>query len=272
MRVPTFYRTILWTAAILITFGLVTGCATSGVNQGDFNVVSLEEEWQLGRKLEADLARQLNLVNDRQINGYVNRVGQAIVNQTEMRSVPWEFHVVSSPEVNAFNIPGGHVYVNTGLIAAADSASELAGVMAHEIAHGVSRHGTEQLTKAYGLNILAALTLGENPAVYEQILAQVIGGGTLAKFSRDAEREADELGVQYMARANYHPEGLARMFEELIDRRQRRPSSVEQFFSSHPVTEDRVAAVRAMVQRIGPSSSWKRDEPGFRQVKSRVGG
>lgn len=273
MRAPTPYRPVSSLAAAALLLGLITGgCATTGVNKGDVNLVSLEEEWELGRRLEADLARQLDLVNDRQIHGYVNRVGQTIVNQTEMANLPWKFHVVRSPEVNAFNIPGGHVYVNTGLIAAAGSASELAGVMAHEISHGVARHGTEQLTRVYGLNILAGLALGQDPKAYERILAQIVGGGAMAKFSRNAEREADSLGVRYMARANYHPEGLARMFERLIERRKRSPSSVERFFSSHPVTEARVRDVRAMVAEMVPSRGWKRDEPEFRQVRSRVGG
>jgi len=271
MQPLTPYRFAASLAIGFLLLGLVGACASSGVNQGDLNVVSVQEEWELGRKLETDLARKLDLVRDRQLAGYVSRVGQAVVRQTEMANLPWKFHVVRSPEVNAFNIPGGHVYVNTGLIVAADSASELAGVMAHEISHGVARHGTEQLTRAYGLNILGALLLGENPAVYEQILAQIVGTGSLAKFSRNNEREADTLGVRYMAGAGYHPEGLARMFEELLERRRGRPSSVQQFFSSHPLTEDRVEAVRSMAASM-PTAGLERDEPGFQQAQRRAGG
>src|SRR5688572_16593624 len=159
-------------------------CASSGVNKGDFNLVSYQEEWQLGAQLEQDIARQLPLVNDRASLAYINRLGQRIVAQTELAQAPWEFHIVADPKINAFNIPGGHVYVNSGLVAATDNTAELAGVMAHEISHGVSRHGTEQLSKAYGFNIIASLALGGNPPIYQQILAQIVGAGTFARFGR----------------------------------------------------------------------------------------
>lgn len=268
------WKTLLDLSVIVPLVGSILGigCASSGVNRGDVNLVSLEEEWQLGQRLESDLARELDLVRDPGITNYVSRLGQKIVDTTEMARYPWKFHVVRSPDVNAFNIPGGHVYVNTGLIVTTDSASELAGVMAHEISHGVARHATEQLTRAYGLNILAGLALGENPETYERILAQIVGTGTMAQFSQSDEREADSLGVHYMARAGYHPEGMASVFLELLQQRQRRPSSVEQFFSSHPLTEERVRGVRSEMGRVGDLSQLIRDEPGFRRLRGRIGG
>lgn len=248
----TFTRNCLVLVALSAMVLSSTGaCSSTGVNSGDLNLVSLEEEWQLGAQLSRDLAGQLDLVGDRQANAYIEQLGDAIVAQTELGNLPWEFHIVRDPEVNAFNIPGGHVYVNTGLIGAADNVAELAGVMAHEISHGVARHGTEQLTRAYGLQIVAGVALGENPPVYQQILAQVAGGGAMARFSRGAEEEADDLGVRYMARAGYDPEGLATMFEELLQRRQRSPGSVEQFFSTHPLAEDRIRDVRRAAREVG---------------------
>jgi len=258
----------------LLAFALVglltTSCASSGINQGDVNLISLEEEWDLGRKLEADLAQQLDLSRDSAVNRYVQRLGQRIVAETEMSGLPWEFHVVNDPQVNAFNIPGGHVYVNTGLIAAADSVAELAGVMSHEVAHGVARHGTEQLTRVYGLNILAGVLLGNDPATYERILAQVAGGGAVAHYARGAEREADQLGVRYMYDARYHPEGMVEMFEELLRRRQRQPSSVEGFFSSHPLTENRIRDVRAAIAELPSTSGLTRTDREYQGVRSRV--
>lgn len=228
----------------------LTGCITTGVNSGDFNLVSLDEEWQLGQQLERDIAQQVQLVNDATLTGYVSRIGQQIVAQTELRGQPWRFYVVDDPTINAFNVPGGIVYVHTGLIAAADNTAELAGVLAHEIAHGVSRHGTERLTKTYGLSLGAGLLLGQDPGLASQIATQIIGGGAIAKFSRDDEREADRLGVRYMARAGYNPEGMATMFETLLSDRQRRPSSVEQFFSTHPLSEERIVNVRREAQKV----------------------
>jgi predicted Zn-dependent protease len=227
-------------AAALVTIGLAA-CATTGVNRGDLNLISLEQEWELGRQLEGDIARQVRLVGDASIVGYVDRMGQSIVANTELADLPWKFHVVADPAINAFNVPGGHIYVNTGLIAASRNAAELAAVMAHEIAHGVARHGTENLTKTYGLSLLASAVLGEDPRTHQRIAAQILGGGALATFSRAAEREADELGIRYMYDANYDPHGMAGMFETLLAQRQRQPGSVERFFSSHPITEQRLS-------------------------------
>jgi predicted Zn-dependent protease len=268
-RTPTAVAALA-AAALALAAVLAAACASSGVNQGQFNLVSLEQEWQLGQQLERDLARKLRLVNDRSALAYVNQVGQRIVSQTEMRNLPWKFHIVADKEVNAFNIPGGHVYVNTGLIGAADNVAEFTGVLAHEISHGVSRHGTEQLTRSYGLSIVAGLVLGENPAVYQQILAQIVGTGTLAKFSRSAENEADRLGVAYMARAGYDPLGMATMFEELLQRRRSQPGAVSQFFATHPLTEDRIRDVRAQAAQIDRSRLASQDS-GYQNLRQRVG-
>lgn len=257
-------------ALSLVALVGMSGCATSGVNRGDINLISLEEEWQLGRRLEADLAKKLNLVNDSVVTGYVDRLGQKLVRQTELSGLPWEFHVVRDADVNAFNIPGGHVYVNTGLIAAADNASELAGVMGHEVAHGVARHSTEQLTRVYGLNLLAGALLGEDPKTYERILAQVVGGGAVARFSRGAEEEADALGVRYLYHANYDPQGMVGIFQELLRRNQQRQGSVARFFATHPLTADRIHDVRGRIAELPPKSGLITDEPGFRSARSRV--
>jgi predicted Zn-dependent protease len=192
------------------------------------------------------------------------------VRQTELAGMPWEFHVVADPEVNAFNVPGGHVYVNTGLIATADNASELAAVVAHEVAHGVSRHGTEQLTRGYGLNLLAGLVLGEDPAAYERLLAQLAGAGTIARFSRGAETEADDLGYAYMVRAGYHPRGMQTIFEELLSRRRSSPGAVERFFATHPLTEDRIDRVRERIAREPPGGNLRTNESGFAEASRRA--
>lgn len=246
------------------------GCATSGVNEGDFNVISIEEEWQLGQRLSEDIAKQLTLVEDRAVVAYVNQVGNQIVRQTEMANLRWQFHVVRNDEINAFNIPGGHVYVNTGLIAAADNASELIGVMSHEVGHGVARHGTEQLTRAYGLNIVAALLLGSDPATYERILAQILGTGAIARFSREAEREADTLAVRYVYSAGYNPNGVVTFFEKLLAQRGGNRGAVGDFFSTHPLTQDRIQHTRSLVEQLPPRPNLVTDEPGFREVRDRV--
>jgi predicted Zn-dependent protease len=247
---------------------VLAGCGTGG--GGDFNLISLEQEWQLGEQLSRDIARQVRLVNDPEAVAYVNRVGRALVGSTEMGRLPWQFHIVADPNINAFNIPGGHVYVNTGLIAAADNASEFAGVLGHEIAHGVERHATEQLTRAYGLEIIAALVLGQQPGQLERIVAQIVGTGALARFSREAEEEADRLGTRMMVEAGYDPRGMVTMFEELMATRRGRPGAVSQFFSTHPLTEDRIRAVSKQIEAMGTRSGLRTDEPDYQRLRRSV--
>ena len=258
--------------AVLASALVGYACASSGVNKGQFNMVSLQEEWQLGAQLEQDIARELTLVRDPAALAYLNRMGQRIVAQTELAQAPWEFHIVADPQINAFNIPGGHVYVNTGLVAATDNAAELAGVIAHEASHGVSRHGTEMLSRAQLVNIGASLVLGPRPAWYTQILAQVVGAGYFAKYGRDAEREADHLGVIYMYNAGYDPHGMVTMFQELLSRRKSQPGSVETFFSSHPITEERIQTSRAQIEQLPPRPNLITNDAEFAGFRQRLAG
>lgn len=247
---------------------LLSGCATVGVNAGDFNLVSLGEEWQLGQQIEADVNQQVQLVDDPTLERYVEQMGQQIVAQTELAQQPWRFHVVQDDAINAFNIPGGVVYVNSGLIAKAGSASELAGVMAHEVSHGVARHGTERLTTQYGISIVAGLVLGQDPGLVEQIAAQIVAGGAIARYSRSAENEADRLGVAYMASAGWDPEGFSRMLERLLEESGGGGGGIP-FFSTHPTTESRIENVRAEAQGIS-RSGLRTDDSQFASIRSRA--
>lgn len=264
MRRLAFRLPFLLLLASLTAGGItLNGCASG------FNLVSVDEEWEMGRQLERDVAQQVDVLNDATLTSYVNRIGQRIVAQTELANRPWRFHVVRDDAINAFNVPGGLVYVNTGLIAAADNTAELAGVIAHEVAHGAARHGTERMTQAHGLNVAAALLLGQDPGLGAQIAAQIAGGGAIAKFSRDDEREADVRGVRYMANAGYNPLGMATMFDKLMADRQRRPSRVEQFFSTHPLTEDRIADVRAEARKY-PTRGLTTNDGQYASIRARA--
>jgi predicted Zn-dependent protease len=253
---------------VMLATILATGCGSGGAS--DFNLISIEEEWQLGQQLSQDIARQVRFNNDAAVNNYVRSMGQKIVSQTPapFNQLPWQFHVVDDAAINAFAIPGGHVYVHTGLIANADNAAELAGVMAHEISHVVARHSTEQISRQYGLSMLASVVLGQNPGVLQQIAAQIVAGGALARFSREAEREADELGIRAMYDAGYNPMGMATMFDELLEHRGGQPGRVEQFFSTHPLTEDRARDARNRASQLGNRGIT--DEPAFQSARQRV--
>jgi len=259
----------LLTSALVLTF-VLSSCSAIGLGGGDFNLITLEEEWQLGAQLEQEIANELTLVNDAATVAFINDIGQRLVNQTEMANLPWEFHVVADPSINAFNIPGGHVYVHTGLIQQVDDVSELAGVMAHEVAHGVERHATERLTAAYGLQIGAGILLGQDPGLVQQIVASIAAQGAIASFSRSDEREADQLAVDYLYRSRYDPQGMVTLFNRLLDEGGRRPGSVERFFSTHPMTEDRIRETERQIAQLPPRSDLISYDPQLAAVQARV--
>lgn len=167
---------------LIVFAGLIPGlgCVGTGINKGDFSLISIGEEWQLGEQLSQDIAKEMTILQDPQINAFVTRIGHLILAQagsdTPVAARPWEFHVVDNKDLNAFNIPGGHVYVHSGLIAEAAGYHELVAVMGHEVSHGLARHGVENLSKQYGIIALASLILGNNPAAYQEILASVLAG------------------------------------------------------------------------------------------------
>jgi len=230
--------------ALFVAAFAVPGCATLGM--GGVNLISVEEEWEMGRQFEAELAQELDVREDASLT----RMGERIVSQTDKAELPWRFYVVEDESVNAFNVPGGLVYVHSGLIEAAGNEDELAAVVGHEIGHGVARHGTERLSQQYGLSVLAGVVLGEDPGIVSEIVAQVVAAGAVAQFSREQEFEADELGVRHMAAAGYDPQGMVNFLERLVEMAQRDPGTVERFFATHPATEERIEAVEGQIEEI----------------------
>ena len=240
------------TACLLAAIVLLVGCSDSDVNQGDLNLFGLEAEWQLGQDLHAEISQQVELVEDPVLLAFVDRIGQDLAAQTELANWPWNFHVVRDPALNAFALPGGHIYLHTGLLEAVTSEAEVAGVLAHEVSHVEARHNTEMLTRAYGIDVLLDLvTDGEGEL--ERVAVDVLGRGAVAKFSRNAEREADALGIRRLAAAGYEPEGMSSFFGVLLQRQQQQPSVVEQFFSTHPLTQERFERARRLGQDLEPS-------------------
>jgi len=254
--------------ALVFAVVATLGCGSSKTPH--LNIISVEDEWQLGAQMSRDLSQQLQLVNDAEALAYVRDIVQRMVAQSDLATLPWEFHIVKDDSVNAFSIPGGHIYINTGLIKAAHSASELAGVIGHEVGHGVKRHATEQLSRQYGLDILANAALGKNPSTYQQVLAQVISSGAMAHFSREQEKEADEVAVKFMQGARYDPKGLPNMFRTLLAERTQRPNAVDRFFATHPLTEDRIKDVEEQISKLPKRENLITDEPLFHTIKEKV--
>jgi beta-barrel assembly-enhancing protease len=258
---PGCTRPLATRAAASALLAVLGACATLG----GANYVSIEEEWQLGQQLEADLAQRLPIVNDATLNRYVNDLGQRMIRQTSMANLPWRFRVVRDAEINAFNVPGGLVYVHTGLLAKSGSAAEFAGALAHEIGHGLSRHGTRRISQQQEASVIASIVLGQNASSVAQMGAQIAAAGAFARFSRDDEREADKLAVELMSETGYNPEGLARLLERLMQE----GAGGGGFFSSHPNPAERVLNVRAFARDVG-TSGLRMDESGFAAVRSRA--
>ncbi len=217
------------------------------------NFYSLDKEIALGKQLAQEVERQAKIVNDPVVAEYVNRVGQNLVRNSDAK-VPFTIKVLDSEEVNAFALPGGFFFVNSGLILKADSESELAGVMAHEIAHVAARHGTKQATRGelaqIGM-IAASIAVPYTWAGYAAMQGAnfAIPMGFLA-FSRKMESEADFLGLQYMYKAGYDPTSFVDFFEKIETLEKRKPGTVAKVFSTHPLTDDRIQAAQNEIQDI----------------------
>jgi predicted Zn-dependent protease len=236
------------------------------------NFWSLEKEIALGKQLANEVERQAKIVDDPVIAEYVNRVGQNLVRNSDAK-VPFSIKVLDSEDVNAFALPGGYFFVNSGLILKADSESELAGVMAHEIAHVAARHGTRQATRGQLINIATIPLLfvgGWAGYAVRQGASLAIPMGFLA-FTRGMEREADYLGLQYMYKAGYDPTSFVDFFEKIQTMEKRKPGSVAKVFSTHPMTDDRIAASQNEIQKIlGAKPEYVVNTSEFNDVKARL--
>ena len=240
------------------------------------NLYSLEREIGLGKQLAQEVERSSKLIDDPIVTEYVNRVGQNLVRNSDAR-VPFTIKVIDSDEVNAFALPGGFFYVNSGLILRAQEESELAGVMAHEISHVTARHGTKNATKGELMQLatISLILLGPGGwagyGIYQGLnLAIPI---TYLKFSRDAEREADFLGLQYMYKAGYDPNSYVTFFERIQADEKRRPGTIPKVFSSHPPTPERIENTQKEIARILPAKSeYIVTTSEFDSVKSRLRG
>jgi predicted Zn-dependent protease len=237
--------------------------------------VSQQKEVQLGVNSAAQIARQLPLITDREALLYINVLGDSLAHVTDRRGLAWHFNIVDSKEVNAFAVPGGYVYVNRGLIERAQSMSQLAGVLGHEIGHVTLRHSIKQMQKSQGANV--GMTLG---CILTRICGTGLGttamnvgaGGLFAHFSRADEAEADAEGVRTTIKAGIDPNGIPEMFQILLDERKKNPAAVDAFFATHPLEEDRIAATRALI-RSYPAQELEgltKDSENFHLFKERV--
>jgi len=238
------------------------------------NFYSLEKEIALGKQLATEVERQAKIVDDPIIAEYVNRVGQNIVRNSDAK-VPFTIKVLDTEEVNAFALPGGFFFVNSGLILKADTEAELAGVMAHEIAHVACRHATRQQTKGDLMEIGAiagSMLTGWTWTGYaiRQGMSLAIPL-TMLQFTRAEERQADHFGLQYLYKSGYDPRSFVDFFEKIETMEKRKPGSIAKVFMTHPMNDDRIKAAQQEIQtELKPKDEYVVNTSEFNDVKGRL--
>jgi beta-barrel assembly-enhancing protease len=255
--------------ALVLVGVFAAGCGSGGLGATGSSV-SLDQEWQLGDQMAAQVAQQMQLSNDATAKAYLTQVGERIHAATPLANRPFTFDIVNDPSVNAFSIPGGHIYINSGLIAQADKADELAGVVAHEISHVVARHVIKQVETQQEIGAIGSILLGQNPSALQQLLAQVIAGGAMARFSRADEKQADDLGLDFLAKAGYDPHGMLDMFQKLLSMEKGGNSSVSRFFADHPGTQDRIDDISSRISKMGNPTGIVDDPAYHTNLRDRV--
>jgi len=229
---------------IFIPVVVIVGLTACGISQ--------QQEVQMGQQEAAQINQQLPMVNDPEVNRYINLLGDQIASHTSRADLDWRFFVVNASEVNAFAVPGGYVYVNRGLIERTDQMDELAGVLGHEIQHVVLRHTVKQMEQMQGANIgvtLACVLTSVCNTGIAQAGINIAGTALFAKFSRTDESQADAGAVPNTVNAGINPHGIVTMFEKLIAEQKSRPGAVDAFFATHPGEEERIAAVQAIINQ-----------------------
>jgi predicted Zn-dependent protease len=237
--------------------------------------VSQQQEVEMGQSYAQQINAQLPIVQDAELNRYINVLGDSIAGLTSRGGLDWHFYIVDSPDVNAFAVPGGFVYINRGLIERSDRLDELAGAMGHEIGHVVKRHSVKQMEQQQKANIgvtLACVLTSICQSQAAQAAINVGAGAVFASFSRKDEEEADQEGIKNVVRAGISPEGFPSLFQKLLDERQSAPDAVSNWFATHPTEESRIAATEATINTYDPAllRTLTKDSQAFHNFKSRL--
>lgn len=265
----TVHRTVLGSRLAVATLVVAAAVVVAGCP------VSQDQEVAIGQADAAQIDSQLPIIHDTMVDRFITALGRSMASRTSRADLDWHFTVVNSPEVNAFAIPGGYVYVNRGAIEQADRFDELAGIMGHEIGHVVRRHSVEQIQQkergAVGLVMLCTLTRACT-TIGSRAVVDVGANALSAHYSQHDEAQADSEGVVNTVRAGIDPEGLPSFFQKLLDAQQREPSAYEAFFSTHPTDQSRITATRQQIAdlHLDPQHPLVRDTAEFHTIQAHI--
>ena len=252
--------------AMTLAVLLIAGSGVAAIT-----LISVDQEIAIGKEANAQVRKDVPALTDSGINTYVRSVARRLVQAAPGPKYPYTFSVANYREINAFALPGGPVWINRGVLQLAENESQVAGVLAHEIAHIAQRHAADQVTKGMmanlGLGLLGAVLGNSGGASAAQAAAGFLANGMFLKFSRDDEREADRVGLEMLTRAGWAARGMVELFEMLRREGARDPHAVEQFFSSHPSPADRIAGLQADVAK---RKGGRRDSAEFQSVRARL--
>jgi predicted Zn-dependent protease len=262
-------RPFLPVLTLLILASQVTGCAVfAGVSDALF-MMSPEQEIESGKQIATQIEKDLVFVHDPQVESYVRNLGERVWVNSRQGQIPARFFVIQDGELNAFAIPGGNVYVHTGLIQAAEDEAELAAVISHEVGHVIMRHGATHISRQMGLEMVQQLALGQEAGQATQIATQIVQSGIMTNYSRQDESEADVVAVETLYRMGYDPLAMRSFFAKLQAKYGEQGGPIAKFFASHPPTSERMNHVTQMVGHL-PPKPYQRPVTDLRRIQGRL--
>jgi len=263
-------QAIAFVAALALVFAPLAWAERTHLKPG-WNLFSPAQDVQVGRDASRQAERQIPMLNDPRVDNYLNTLGRRLASHAPGYGFSYQYKCVNSREINAFALPGGFVYINRGVIEAADDEAQLAGVMAHETSHVALRHGTNQASKAYAAQVPLAILgglVGSNSVagLMAQLGASFTLNSVMLKYSRTDESQADIMGTQILYDSGYDPRAMAQFFEKLqAQSKGRQPA---EFFASHPSPDHRIERVDEEIDKLGgPPPNYKTDSPEFQAIK-----
>jgi len=258
------------TACILL-IAFLFGCASSGRKRDSIDLISIDEEITLGKKITDEISKRFEIIDDRQVSEYFQRLGRGIADNSDWSKLDYKFFIIDRPALYAFSVLGGNVFISRGLIERADNVSEVACLIAHEIGHIVSRHGTRQLIKTYGPAVSAQSILGENPEIYRDMVDHLVEINGILDYGEKNELKASELAVKYAWKTGYDPLGLVSILERIKVLEVNDINSVAQYQLTHPDVNKRIKSVSKAIAILPYKRGLKLDTDEFQLMKTRLG-
>jgi predicted Zn-dependent protease len=257
-------------ALVVILALFLASCATTGINKGQFNLVTSDEEVQMGKDLSVEVEKEYPVYENADVTAYVQSVGGRITRICDRRDIEYHFAVVEKDELNAFALPGGYIYIYTGLMNILDDEAQLAAVLAHEVGHVAARHSTERLTTMYGYSVLANMILGDDPNFWAGLAANLFSTTGMLAYSRKNEYEADRLGATYANAAGYDPAGMSELLDKFRITEMGNPSKLEEWLSTHPPSSERISRVNSYIRELPGAPIGIRNKAAYARIKEQL--